>query len=163
VRTTATATALLLALLLAGLAGCGGGGDATSSSKTSGTSSASTSASTSGDTSGDTTGDAQPVGSAPQAVCDFADDWQPIDDQLTRAEGAVDDAPLWGDTADAMESVTAPEALTVWPVLATSVRKYADLLAAGDTGGAQAFATSRMAELERVHATVHDLFAQACP
>jgi hypothetical protein len=162
---TAATTALLLTLLLAGLSGCGGSGDGTPSVAVA---EASTSTDTTSDTTPDTTpgstsGDTAPVGSAPQAVCDFADAWRPIDDQLSSAEGDVDNAALWGDAAVAMESAVAPVAITVWPVLRTRVRKYADLLAAGDTGGAQAFLTSGMPELEGVHGAVHDLFAQACP
>jgi hypothetical protein len=146
-----------IALLLAGLTGCGGGGD------DEGPAAAATKAASSDPASPPSSAGTVPAGSAPQAVCDFADSWQPIDGQLDQAEADQQDAALWGDTADAIESVTAPEALTVWPILAGDVRKYADLLAQHDSGGAQAFVTTKMPELQQLHGTVHDLFAQACP
>jgi hypothetical protein len=100
---------------------------------------------------------------APQAVCDFADSWQSIDQQLTDAESHLDDEALWGDTADAMEAVTPPDAISVWSLLAGRVRSYADALAGHDQAQVEGFRASQLKELEQVHQSVHALLDQGCP
>jgi hypothetical protein len=149
-RTRSSTAALCLAVLLGTvLSGCGGNDDPAPAKADRATSAPADDSTAS-------------VPQAPEAVCDFKETWQPIDQQLSDAEGDLENAALWGDTADAVESVTAPEAITIWSLLAGRVRSYADALASDDPTEAQGFRASQMQQLRDLHTSLHELFDQSC-
>lgn len=135
--------------LALGLAGCGGSSDGETSAVT---------ASPANEASPQSS---PAAGQAPRQVCDFKSTWQALDAQLTDAEKDLDDAALWGDTASAFDSSTAPEAVKdAWGPLVNDVDAIAEAVG---SGAAQGVITGRLAEEQRLHQSFTALFGQLCP
>lgn len=139
--------------LALGLAGCGGSSDGEASTAVT-ASPANEASAQSGP------GSSSAAGQAPQQVCDFTSTWQALDAQLTDAEKNLDDTALWGDTASAFDSSTAPEAVKdAWGPLVDDVDAIAQAVGSGNAQGAIA---GRLAEEQRLHQSFTALFGQMC-